>query len=117
VIAEIMAWDEDSVSKIIRKYVSRGAATAAIIKQMDRGHLQNFAKPVDKVIVVSCETPSLPGLALRSGFRHLGAKQGLPGPLCINALDLQRKTLKRQKAPPAARREGRINGRLARELI
>jgi integrase len=44
VIAEIMAWDEDSVSKIIRKYVSRGAATAAIIKQMDRGHLQNFRK-------------------------------------------------------------------------
>ena len=35
VIAEIMGWEEDYVSKIIRRYVSRKAATEAIIRQID----------------------------------------------------------------------------------
>lgn len=35
VIAEIMGWEEDHVSKIIRRYVDRTAATKAIIKQID----------------------------------------------------------------------------------
>lgn len=35
VIAEIMAWEEETVSKIIRKYVGRSAATAAIIRQLN----------------------------------------------------------------------------------
>ncbi len=35
VIAEIMAWDEDHVAKIIRRYVGRAAATKAIIRQMN----------------------------------------------------------------------------------
>ena len=35
VIAEIMAWDEDHVAKIIRRYVGRTAATRAIIRQLN----------------------------------------------------------------------------------
>ncbi|MET4337025.1 MULTISPECIES: site-specific integrase [unclassified Bradyrhizobium] len=34
-IAEIMAWDEDSVEKIIRRYVNRTALTRALIEQMN----------------------------------------------------------------------------------
>lgn len=35
VIAEIMGWEEEQVAKIIRRYVSRSAATKAIIRQLD----------------------------------------------------------------------------------
>jgi integrase len=35
VIAEIMAWEEEHVAKIIRRYVDRTAATRAIIKQLN----------------------------------------------------------------------------------
>jgi integrase len=35
VIAEILGWDEDSVERIIRRYVARGAATKAAIRQLD----------------------------------------------------------------------------------
>ena len=35
VIAEIMAWEEGHVAKIIRRYVDRSAATRAIIKQLN----------------------------------------------------------------------------------
>jgi integrase len=35
VIAEIMAWDEKVVAKIIRKYVGRKAATMAVIRQLN----------------------------------------------------------------------------------
>jgi integrase len=35
-IAEIMAWEEEDVAKIIRRYVSRTAATKAIIAQIDQ---------------------------------------------------------------------------------
>lgn len=36
VIAEIMGWEEEHVAKIIRRYVSRDAATKAIIRQLDQ---------------------------------------------------------------------------------
>jgi len=36
VIAEIMAWEEDHVAKIIRRYVDRAAATKALIHQINR---------------------------------------------------------------------------------
>jgi integrase len=36
VIAEIMSWSEDSVEKIIRRYVGSDAATKAVIEQLDR---------------------------------------------------------------------------------
>lgn len=36
-VAEIMAWEEDSVEKIIRRYVDRSAATRALIAQINRG--------------------------------------------------------------------------------
>jgi integrase len=36
VIAEIMGWEEDHVSKIIRRYVSRSAATKALIQQLNK---------------------------------------------------------------------------------
>jgi integrase len=36
VIAEIMAWEEDHVAKIIRRYVDRAAATKALIRQINR---------------------------------------------------------------------------------
>jgi integrase len=35
VIAEIMAWEEEHVSKIIRRYVDRSAATKALIRQLN----------------------------------------------------------------------------------
>jgi integrase len=34
-IAEIMAWEEDHVEKIIRRYVDRSAATKALIRQLN----------------------------------------------------------------------------------
>jgi integrase len=34
-IAEIMAWGEDHVEKIIRRYVDRSAATKALIRQLN----------------------------------------------------------------------------------
>jgi integrase len=37
VIAEIMAWDEARVEKIIKKYVGRAAATKALILQINKG--------------------------------------------------------------------------------
>jgi integrase len=36
VIAEIMGWEEDHVSKIIRRYVGRSAATKALIQQLNK---------------------------------------------------------------------------------
>lgn len=36
VIAEIMAWSEDEVAKIIRRYVGRTAATQALIRQINK---------------------------------------------------------------------------------
>jgi integrase len=41
VIAEIMAWDEDHVAKIIRRYVGRSAATKAIISATQPGQKAN----------------------------------------------------------------------------
>jgi integrase len=35
VIAEIMGWEEETVAKIIRKYVGRAAATKALIRQLN----------------------------------------------------------------------------------
>src|SRR5204863_5419648 len=34
-IAEIMAWEEEHVAKIIRRYVGRAAATQALIRQLN----------------------------------------------------------------------------------
>ena len=34
VIAEVMAWEEEHVARIIRRYVGRSAATKAIIRQL-----------------------------------------------------------------------------------
>lgn len=36
VIEEIMAWEEEYVAKIIRRYVGRAAATKEIIKQLNK---------------------------------------------------------------------------------
>lgn len=36
VIAEIMGWEEQHVTGIIRRYVGRSAATKAIIRQINR---------------------------------------------------------------------------------
>jgi hypothetical protein len=36
VIAEIMAWEEEHVAKIIRRYVGRSAATKAAITQLNK---------------------------------------------------------------------------------
>jgi hypothetical protein len=35
VIAEVMAWEEETVEKIIRRYVGREAATKALIAQLN----------------------------------------------------------------------------------
>jgi integrase len=35
VIAEIMGWEEEHVTRIIRRYVDRTAATKAIIRQLN----------------------------------------------------------------------------------
>ena len=50
VIAEILGWSEDSVEKIIHRYVARGAATRAVIRQLNeaRGGT-NSAKPAAKL--------------------------------------------------------------------
>jgi integrase len=37
VIAEIVGWSEEQVSKIIRRYVGRAAATRALIRQINKG--------------------------------------------------------------------------------
>jgi integrase len=39
-IGEILGWDEDNVEKIIRKYVARGAATRAIIRQLNEARMR-----------------------------------------------------------------------------
>lgn len=44
VIAEIMAWEEEQVSKIIRRYVDRSAATKALILQINESRTKG-AKP------------------------------------------------------------------------
>jgi integrase len=46
VIAEIMAWEEETVDKIIRKYVGRKAATMAVIRQLNAN---GSAKPSAKL--------------------------------------------------------------------
>jgi integrase len=46
VIAEIMAWEEETVDKIIRKYVGRKAATMAVIRQLNAN---SSAKPSAKL--------------------------------------------------------------------
>lgn len=40
VIAEIMGWEEETVEKIIRRYVGRGAATRAVIAKLN-AHKEN----------------------------------------------------------------------------
>jgi integrase len=48
VIAEIMAWDEEYVAKIIRRYVGRSAATKAMIAQLNESRTKTAkqaAKP------------------------------------------------------------------------
>jgi integrase len=35
VIAKVMAWEEEHVARIIRRYVGRSAATKAIIRQLN----------------------------------------------------------------------------------
>jgi len=44
VIAEIMAWEEDEVDKIIRRYVSRGSATKEAIRQLNEARERKAAK-------------------------------------------------------------------------
>jgi hypothetical protein len=46
-IAEIMAWDEDSVEKIIRRYVQRAALTQAPIVQLNEAGSKT-GKPAGK---------------------------------------------------------------------
>jgi integrase len=41
VIAEILAWSEDQVERIIRRYVARGAATRAVIQQLNEARKLN----------------------------------------------------------------------------
>jgi integrase len=47
-IAEIMAWDEESVEKIIRRYVNRNALTKALIEQMNEAGTKTV-KPAVKL--------------------------------------------------------------------
>ena len=42
VIAEILAWSEDQVERIIRRYVDRPAATKAIIRQLNQANKQTW---------------------------------------------------------------------------
>jgi hypothetical protein len=53
VIAEILAWSEEQVDRIIRRYVARGAATRAAIQQLNearqREKLQNRLQKTDGV--------------------------------------------------------------------
>lgn len=46
VIAEIMAWDEATGEKIIRRYVDRNAATKALIAQINL-HREEPVKPLE----------------------------------------------------------------------
>lgn len=53
VIAEIMAWEEDQVERIIRRYVSRGAATQDAIRQINEARsrtdsVKQAVKPLKK---------------------------------------------------------------------
>jgi integrase len=48
VIAEICGWDEETVEKIIRRYVSRGAATKALIAQINEYRTKS-GKPAGKL--------------------------------------------------------------------
>jgi integrase len=49
VITEIMAWDEEHVTKIIRRYVGRAAATKAIIHQLNQAEKRTAdAEPTTK---------------------------------------------------------------------
>lgn len=45
-IAEIMAWDEATGEKIIRRYVDRNAATKALIAQINL-HREEPVKPLE----------------------------------------------------------------------
>ncbi len=48
-IAEIMGWEEEHVGRIIRRYVSRSAATEEIIRKLDRTERRTeLAKPATK---------------------------------------------------------------------
>jgi integrase len=40
-IAEILAWDEEGVEKIINRYVGNNAATLALIKQLDESRTKS----------------------------------------------------------------------------
>jgi integrase len=49
-IAGIMGWHEETVERIIRRYVGRQAATKALIERLNRnGQGSQFAKPVAKL--------------------------------------------------------------------
>lgn len=49
VIAEVLAWDEAAVEKIIRRYVGRQAATKAMIAQLNKARARTMpAKPAAK---------------------------------------------------------------------
>jgi integrase len=41
VIAEVMAWEEEAVEKIIRRYVGRQAATKALIAQLNEARREH----------------------------------------------------------------------------
>jgi hypothetical protein len=50
VIAEILAWSEDQVERIIRRYVGRSTATTAVIRQLNEARQRtNSAKPAAKL--------------------------------------------------------------------
>jgi integrase len=53
-IAEILAWEEDRVSKIIRKYVDRAAATKALIMQLNKA--ARTAQTMNKSCKTDCKT-------------------------------------------------------------
>jgi integrase len=40
-IAEIMAWEEEHVARIIRRYVDRAAVTKELIRQINLGRKEN----------------------------------------------------------------------------
>jgi integrase len=49
-IGEILGWSEDNVERIIRRYVTRGAATRATIRQLNEARQRtNSAKPTAKL--------------------------------------------------------------------
>ena len=49
-ISEILGWSEDNVERIIRRYVTRGAATRATIRQLNEARQRtNSAKPAAKL--------------------------------------------------------------------